>query len=113
MRRRRNDRRNHDDDPLSGVANLFDTALVFALGMMVFILLSVNLPELLTESDITIIKNPGDNMEVIVKQGKDIERINVTDDIVKTEVTGELGRIYVKNDGGLIYVPSSEYNKNK
>jgi hypothetical protein len=74
--------------------------------MMVFILLSVNLPELLTESDLTIIKNPGENMEVIVKQGQEIERVNVTEEMIETEVVGEMGRIYVKGDGGLIYVPS-------
>jgi len=111
MKRRRKDKRNHDEDPLSGVANLFDIALVFALGMMVFILLSVNLPELLTESDLTIIKNPGENMEVIVKHGKEIERVNVTEEMIKTDVVGEVGRIYVKGDGGLIYVPSGGEKK--
>jgi hypothetical protein len=111
MKRRRKDKKNHDEDPLSGVANLFDIALVFALGMMVFILLSINLPELLTESDLTIVKNPGENMEVIVKQGTEIERVNVTEEMIETEVVGEMGRIYVKGDGGLIYVPSGGEKK--
>ncbi|VUT23708.1 MAG: hypothetical protein MOIL_00118 [Candidatus Methanolliviera sp. GoM_oil] len=111
MKRGRKDKKNRDEDPLAAVANLFDVALVFALGMMVFILLSVNLPELLTASDLTIIKNPGENMEVIVKHGTEIERVNVTEEMIETEVVGEMGRIYVKSDGGLIYVPSGGEKK--
>lgn len=107
--KRGSNRSDPDDDPLSGiVTNLFDTAMIFALGLMLFILLYASLPELLTASDITIIKNPGENMQVIVKQGRDIERVNVTDEIVETEVVGEMGRIYVKKNGGLVYVPSGE-----
>ena len=34
------------------------------------------------------------------------ERVNVTEEMIETEVVGEVGRIYVKSDGGLIYVPS-------
>ena len=61
-------RRRDADEPLTGVANLFDVAMVFALGLMVVLLMYYNLQELLKPQDVTIVKNPGQkNMEIIVK----------------------------------------------
>lgn len=36
-----------DDDPMSGVANLFDTAMVFAVALLLALVMSYNVPELL------------------------------------------------------------------
>ena len=58
MNRKAKNRDEEDEDPLSGVANLFDVAMVFALGLMVMLLLYLSMPEVLTQSDMTIIKNP-------------------------------------------------------
>jgi len=97
-----------DDDPLSGVANLFDVAMVFALGLMVMLLLYLSIPEVLTQTDMTIIKNPGQqNMEVIVKQGERIEKLDMMNETVQTEIVGEMGRIYKTEGGGMVYVPSN------
>jgi hypothetical protein len=99
-------RRDEDDDPLSGVANLFDVAMVFALGMMVMLLMYFSMTELLTQTDMTIVKNPGQqNMEVIVKHGEKIEKLEMTNETVQTEIVGEMGRIYKTKGGGMIYVP--------
>ena len=97
-----------DDDPLSGVANLFDVAMVFALGLMVMLLLYLSIPEVLTQADMTIVKNPGQqNMEVIVKQGERIEKLDMMNETVQTEIVGEMGRIYKTEGGGMVYVPSN------
>lgn len=97
---------NSDHDPMSGVANLFDVAMIFALGLMVMLLMYMSVPEFLTQQDITIVKNPGQpNMEVIVKNGEEIEKLDMSNDTVKTEIRGEMGRIYKTNDGGMIYIP--------
>jgi len=97
-----------DEDPLSGVANLFDVAMVFALGLMVMLLLYLSMPEVLTQSDMTIIKNPGQqNMEVIVKQGERIEKLDMKNETVQMEIIGEVGTIYRTEDGGMIYVPTN------
>jgi hypothetical protein len=97
-----------DDDPLSGVANLFDVAMVFALGLMVMLLLYLSMPEVLTQTDMTIVKNPGQqNMEVIVKGGERIEKLDMMNETVQTEIIGEMGRIYKTEGGGMIYVPSN------
>ena len=102
MRDRRSSRRNRNsrgnrsgggrdaDEPLTGVANLFDVAMVFALGLMVVLLMYYNLQELLKPQDVTIVKNPGQkNMEIIVKHGKKIERLNMTNQTVQAEIIGE------------------------
>lgn len=97
-----------EGDPLSGVANLFDVAMVFALGLLVMILLYYGLSELLTESNLTIVKNPGQkNMEVIIKEGREIKRLNASEKLIQTEVVAEVGRIYRTKDGSLIYVPAN------
>lgn len=97
-----------EGDPLSGVANLFDVAMVFALGLLVMILLYYGLSELLTESNLTIVKNPGQkNMEVIIKEGREIKRLNASEELIQTEVVAEVGRIYRTKDGSLIYVPAN------
>ncbi|RZN39016.1 MAG: DUF2149 domain-containing protein [Methanophagales archaeon ANME-1-THS] len=101
-------RRRRDEDPMSGVANLFDVAMVFALGLMVMILLYLSLPEVLTQADMTIVKNPGQqNMEIIVKSGEKIEKLDMINQTVQTEIVGEVGRIYKTRDGGMVYVPAN------
>ena len=108
MNRKGKRRDEDDDDPLSGVANLFDVAMVFALGLMVMLLLYLSIPEILTQTDMTIIKNPGQqNMEVIVKSGERIEKLDMMNETVQTEIVGEVGRIYKTEGGGMIYVPSN------
>ena len=97
------------DEPLTGVANLFDVAMVFALGLIVALLMYYNLQELLKPQDVTIVKNPGQkNMEIIVKHGKKIERLNMTNQTVQAEIIGEWARIYETKGGGKILVPSNE-----
>ncbi len=108
MNRKDKRRDEEDDDPMSGVANLFDVAMVFALGLMVMLLMYLSIPELLTQTDMTIIKNPGQqNMEVIVKSGERIEKLDMMNETVQTEIVGEVGRIYKTEGGGMIYVPAN------
>jgi len=94
-RRNRNSRGNRSvvrrdaDEPLTGVANLFDVAMVFALGLMVVLLMYYNLQELLKPQDVTIVKN-------------------MTNQTVQAEIIGEWARIYETKGGGKILVPSNE-----
>ena len=63
-----------DGDPLSGVVNLFDVAMVFAVSLMVAMVMHLNMSEAFGKEDFTIVKNPGQaNMEIIRKKGQKIE----------------------------------------
>lgn len=115
MKRRRQRRTgllNNEDEqnPLTGVANLFDIAMVFSVALLVALVMSYQLPELLSPTeDITIVKNPGQkDMTIIIKNpGKPIEVLNMTDQIGGG--TGEaLGTAYRLADGRVIYVPQEE-----
>ncbi|MEA1894930.1 MAG: DUF2149 domain-containing protein [Euryarchaeota archaeon] len=95
-----------DEDPLSGVANLFDAAMVFALGLMVMLLIHMSIPELLTQEDVVVVRNPGTpDMQVIVKHGEEIEMLNVTDEMVEVEISNVMGMIGETADGATVYVP--------
>ncbi|WP_440946046.1 DUF2149 domain-containing protein [Methanosarcina sp. T3] len=103
-----------EQNPMTGVANLFDVAMVFSVALLVALVMSYHLPELLSSNeDITIVKNPGaEDMKIIIKdQGKPIEVLNMTDNIGGG--TGEaLGTAYKLADGRVIYVPEdSEGNE--
>ncbi|AAM07766.1 TPA: DUF2149 domain-containing protein [Methanosarcina acetivorans] len=103
-----------DLNPLTGVANLFDVAMVFSVALLVALVMSYHLPELLSSNeDITIVKNPGaEDMKIIIKEeGQPIEVLNMTDNIGGG--TGEaLGTAYRLADGRVIYVPEdSEGNE--
>jgi hypothetical protein len=98
-------RQEADSDPLSGMANLFDLAMVFAVALMVAMVVHFKMTELLTYEDVTMVKNPGkENMEIIVKKGKKIERYK------GSKATGEgegrrIGTAYELSNGEIIYVP--------
>ncbi len=98
----------HGGDPLDGVANLFDVAMIFAVALLVALVTSYHLPELLTpDQDVTIVKNPGEaTMEVIVKSGQEITTLNMSETMIEEDVVGTVGTIYEMQDGGMIYVPS-------
>ena len=69
-----------DDDPLSGVANLFDVAMVFAVALLMALVSYYKLPELLSiKEEVTILKNPGKpNMEIIKRKGTKLEHYKIT-----------------------------------
>ncbi len=95
-----------DNDPLTGVANLFDIGLVFIVGLIVTLFTAYHLQDLFTEkSELTIMKkNDNGQMEIITKKGKKIKAIKVTKD--KKKGMGErLGIAYRLEDGSMVYVP--------
>jgi hypothetical protein len=104
MNRRRRRKTYEDDDPLSGVANLFDVAMIFAIGLLVVALTHFGMTEMITQEDMTIVKNPGqENMEVIIKEGDKIEKLDMTKEVVTT--TGmKFGTIYQTEGGGWVLV---------
>lgn len=93
-------------DPMSGLTNAFDAAIVFALAFMVALVQHLHVPSMLQAKDYTVITNPGQpNMEIIVKEGKEIKHYEATNE---TGVGyGELlGKAYRLPDGRVVYVPA-------
>lgn len=96
-----------EDDPMTGVANLFDIGLVFIVGLIMALFSVYHLQDLFSEtSSFTIVKQKPktEEMEIITKEGKKIKAIKVT----KATVQGRgqrLGTAYKLEDGTMVYVP--------
>lgn len=94
------------EDPISGVANLFDASVVFIVSMMIALFMAYNMIDLVNpNAEVTITKKGADGqIEVITKRGSEIKAQKVTDK--KLSGQGEkLGTAYRLNDGRVVYVP--------
>ena len=99
-----------DSDPLSGLSNLFDIAMVFAVALLVALAQRLEMSELLTERDVTIVKNPGTpEMEIVVKDGAEIKTYGVDDVSNESGQRGRrVGEAFELEDGTIIYVPDND-----
>ena len=95
-----------DNDPLTGVANLFDIGLVFIVGLIVTLFTAYHLADLFDENaEMTIMKqNRNGEMELITKEGKKIKAVKVSREKVKGQGQ-RLGIAYRLQDGTMVYVP--------
>lgn len=100
---------NDPGSPMTSVANVFDVAMVFAVALLVALVMSFNIAELLTDSDITIVKNPGaENMQIIQKINDTIEIFEINaEDQIGGGIGDVLGTAYRLEDGRVIYVPEN------
>ncbi len=94
------------EDPISGVANLFDVSVVFIVAMMFALSMAYNMMDMLDpNSEMTITKkNAQGEIEIITKKGKEISVQKVTDKAMSGQGT-RLGTAYQLEDGKTIYVP--------
>lgn len=94
-----------DDDPLSGMANLFDVAMVFAVALMVALVSRYQMVEMFSKDDFTMVKNPGkSDMEIIQKKGEKIEKYKGSKG--SSEGQGQkVGTAYQLENGEIIYIP--------
>ena len=95
-----------EEDPLAGVANLFDVSVVFIVGLMLTLFSVYRMSDLVdSKSEVTMVKtNAQGEREIIVKKGTQITAYKVTG---KTAAgNGErLGTAYRLSNGQIIYVP--------
>lgn len=78
MRRRRVGTADRNGDPLDGIVNLFDVAIVLAVGFLVAALAAAGVSGLLTSENMTIVTNPGSpEMQVVVKEGDSISKLDL------------------------------------
>ncbi len=108
MKRRRVDRHDRNGDPLDGIVNLFDVAIVLAVGFLLAALTGLGMSDVLTGKDMTIVTNPGtDQMQVIVKNGDTIQRLDLQPGQEVSGVGTLIGSFYRLADGTTVYVPST------
>lgn len=109
MRRRSLLRRSEDNDPMSVVSNLFDVAMVFAVALMVALVSRYNMTEMFSQEDFTMVKNPGkENMEIITKEGENINRYTPSENSDPSSNKGKrVGIAYELENGDIIYVPEN------
>ena len=95
-----------DDDPMTGVANLFDIGLVFIVGLLMTLFSAYHLQDLFDKtSEMTIMKqHHSGEMEIITKKGTKVKAMKVSN--AKATGQGErLGVAYRLKDGTMVYVP--------
>ena len=102
-----------DEDPLAGVANLFDVSVVFIVGLMISLFSVYQMGGLLDpDSEVTmVITKANGEQEIITRKGTEIEAYRVSSDAVAGGDGERLGVAYRLADGQIIYVP--EVNKDK
>jgi hypothetical protein len=64
------------EDPIAGVANLFDASVVFIVSMMIALFMAYNMLDLMNpDSTVTVTKQNADgSMEIVSKKGSEIKR---------------------------------------
>ena len=107
MRRRRVGTADRNGDPLDGIVNLFDVAIVLAVGFLVAALTAAGITGLLTSDNMTIVTNPGTaDMQVVVKEGDQIKKLDMQSGAQIAGVGTLLGSFYTLADGTVVYVPA-------
>lgn len=98
-----------EEDPLAGIANLFDVSIVFIVGLMIALFSIYRMGDLVdAQSEVTLVKtNAQGEREIIMKKGTEIKAYKVTDKTLSGD--GErLGTAYRLPNGQIIYVPEGE-----
>jgi hypothetical protein len=95
-----------DEDPLAGVANLFDVSVAFIVALLIALFALFSAGKLLDpDSNVTLVKQSDNGeMEIITKQGTEIKVQKVTDKTLSGQGT-RLGVAYQLADGQVVYVP--------
>ena len=98
--------RGRQDEPLHGVANLFDVALVFLVALFLALMSTYQVLDFFNpDSEITIMKKSGGQWQIISKKGKEIKVRKVTDRKAGGEEGLKLGTAFQLKDGRVIYIP--------
>jgi hypothetical protein len=102
----------HDEDPLAGIANLFDVSVAFIVALLIALFALFSAGSLLDETtNVTLIKQNSDGeLEIITKKGPTITVQKASD----RSLTGQgvrLGTAYRLASGEVVYVPEGETGK--
>jgi hypothetical protein len=98
-----------DEDPLAGLANLFDVSVAFIVALLIALFALFSSGKLLDKNaNVTLVKQTENGeMEIITKQGGQIKVQKVTDKTLSGQGT-RLGTAYRLANGQVVYVPDDE-----
>ncbi|MSU67534.1 MAG: DUF2149 domain-containing protein [Opitutaceae bacterium] len=97
-----------DEDPLAGLANLFDVSVAFIVALLIALFALFSSGAMLDKnSSVTLVKTAADgSTEIITKQGAEIKVQKVSDKTLSGQGT-RLGTAYRLANGQVVYVPES------
>jgi hypothetical protein len=90
-------------DPLDGLVNLFDLGIVLAVAFLLAALQSVNLTDLLTRQNVTVVRTDASGKTLITKEGDQIKTVRLSNKTV-TGSGERVGEVFRLSDGRLVYV---------
>jgi hypothetical protein len=98
-----------DEDPLAGIANLFDVSVAFIVALLIALFTLLSSADMLNpDSNVTLVRQNSDGtMDIISKQRSRIQVQRVT----KESMSGDgqrLGVAYRLPGGEVVYVPEGE-----
>src|SRR5688572_6733615 len=98
-----------DEDPLAGIANLFDVSVAFIVALLIALFALFSAGSLLDRNaNVTLVKRADNaDLEIITKRGAEINVQKVTDRTLSGQGT-RLGVAYQLADGQVVYVPEGE-----
>ncbi|MEX2595195.1 MAG: DUF2149 domain-containing protein [Anditalea sp.] len=101
----------HDEDPISGVAQLFDVSIAFIVAVIAALFAMMSSSEILSkDSEWTLTRKTRDgNIEIVEKKENEI----VTKKVSGKNMSGNgrrLGTAYELENGEIIYVPDDGAN---
>jgi|SRR5690606_14416440 len=96
-----------EEDPLAGIANLFDVSVVFIVGLMISLFSVYRMGDLVNpDTEVTMVMtNKEGQQEIIKKKGTSIEAYRMTPEQLGAGDGERLGIAYRLPDGEVIYVP--------
>jgi hypothetical protein len=96
--------RDRGGDPLDGLVNLFDLGVVLAVAFLLAALSSLKLTDLLTSSDVTVVRSGPRDQTVIVKRGDKVQTLRLDPNRQVVGRGNRVGSVYKLADGRLVYV---------
>jgi hypothetical protein len=96
--------RDRGGDPLDGLVNLFDLGVVLAVAFLLAALSSLKLTDLLTRSDVTVVRSGPRDQTVIVKRGHKAQTLKLDPTRRVVGRGSRVGSVYRLADGRLVYV---------
>jgi hypothetical protein len=90
-------------DPLDGLVNLFDLGIVLAVAFLLAALSSLRLTSILTDKDVSVVRNTPGGTTIITKQNQKVQTIQLSGQKVVGQGT-KVGTVYKLADGRQVLV---------